>query len=201
VAGRPETREALIAAAYACIARQGLAKTSIGDVAGQAGVVRATVYRHFPGGRDELIAEVVSWEHHRFFVELYVAVRDAENLAEVLERALFEAHRAIADHEVLQLVLATEPTALSTVLLSELAPVQQQIAAFLEPYVAREQRAADVDVVASSSFLSRLLLSYMGAPGRWDLTNRDEVARLVRTELLAGITEQGSSTKGAARRH
>ncbi len=201
MAGRPETREALIAAAYACIARQGIAKTSIGDVAGEAGVVRATVYRHFPGGRDELIAEVVSWEHRRFFLELYEAVRDAQNLVEVLERALFEAHRAIADHEVLQLVVATEPTELSTVLLSELAPVQQQIASFLEPYVEREQGAAHVDVAASSSFLSRLLLSYMGAPGRWDLTDRDEVSRLVRTELLAGITEQGASTKGAARRH
>jgi len=201
MAGRPETREALIASAYACIARQGIAKTSIGDVASEAGVVRATVYRHFPGGRDELIAEVVSWEHRRFFLELYVAVRDAENLAEVLERALFEAHRAIADHEVLQLVLATEPTELSTLLLGGLAPVQQQIAVFLEPYVEREQHAAHVDVAESSSFLSRLVLSYMGAPGRWDLTDRNEVSRLVRTELLAGITEQAAARGAPAGRH
>lgn len=198
MAGRQETREALITAAYACIARQGIAKTSIGDVAGEAGVVRATVYRHFPGGRDELLAEVVSWEHQRFFVELYVAVQDAADLAEVLERALFEAHRAIEDHEVLQLVLATEPTELSTMLLSELAPVQHQIAAFLEPYVEREAYGEPRDVAASSSFLARMLLSYMGSPGRWDLTDQAEVSRLVRTELLAGITEDQSPRRGSA---
>jgi hypothetical protein len=32
-----------------------------------------------------------------------------------------------------------------------------------------------------------MLLSYMGSSGQWDLTDPDEVARLVRAELLAGI--------------
>jgi hypothetical protein len=32
-----------------------------------------------------------------------------------------------------------------------------------------------------------MVLSLVGAPGRWDLTDRAEVAELVRSEILAGV--------------
>ena len=37
--------------------------------------------------------------------------------------------------------------------------------------------------------IARLVLSFIGTPGRWDLTDRAQVAELVRTELLAGVTD------------
>ena len=46
----------------ACIERWGLAKTSLEDVATEAGLSRATLYRWFAGGRDQLITETVAWE-------------------------------------------------------------------------------------------------------------------------------------------
>jgi len=56
----PEVRERLLQATYSCVARWGLAKTTVEDAAREAGVSRATVYRYFPGGRDELISAVSS---------------------------------------------------------------------------------------------------------------------------------------------
>ena len=53
-------RERILEATYACVARYGLGKTTVEDAAREAGVSRATVYRHFPGGKDQLVAEV--WE-------------------------------------------------------------------------------------------------------------------------------------------
>jgi AcrR family transcriptional regulator len=197
VAGRAETREAVLAAGYACIAHKGMAKTSIGDVAAEAGIGRATVYRYFPGGRDELLAEVVGWEHRRFFQSIYVAIEDAVGLAEILERGLLEAHRAISEHEVLQLILATEPAAVSSVILGDLVPIRQQVARFLEPYLERDELAPGVDVSEASTFLARMVLSYMGSPGRWDLTDLAEVSRLVRTELLSGIAPRAAIGTGA----
>ena len=35
--------------------------------------------------------------------------------------------------------------------------------------------------------VARMLLSFIGNQGRWDLTDPDQVAQLVRTELLAGV--------------
>jgi AcrR family transcriptional regulator len=190
---RTATREAVLAAGYSCIARFGVAKTSIADVATAAGVGRATVYRLFPGGREELLHEVVGWEYRRFFLALYEALEGASSLEEVMETGLVVAHQAIAEHEVLQLILATEPAAVSSLLASELAPSQEQVAAFLTPYLERHELADGVEVKVASSFLARMLLSYIGSPGRWDLTDPTEVSHLVRAELLAGIVPAGTS--------
>ena len=39
-----------------------------------------------PGGREELIGAVVSWEFGRFFLRLYEEVHEADSLEEVMER-------------------------------------------------------------------------------------------------------------------
>ena len=62
--GADEARRRLIAAADACIERLGLAKTTIEDVANEANVSRATIYRYF-AGRDELILQVLLSELER----------------------------------------------------------------------------------------------------------------------------------------
>ena len=192
MAERPATRDAILLAAYDCIARYGLAKTSLSDVAAAAGLGRATLYRYFPGGREELLHEVVVWEQQRFFLRLYEAVRRAATLEEVLEEGLLVARRAIADHEVLQLVLATEPQAVTSALAGELSMTRAQVALFLQPYLERHELAPGVDVQEASGFLARMILSYMSAPGRWDLEDPEEVGRLVRVELLAGIVPASS---------
>ena len=145
------------------------------------------MYRYFPGGRDELLEAVVTWEYHRFFLRLYEAIHDAPTLEEVMERGLLVARRAIEEHEVLQMVLRNEPEALESTLQAESEPTRTQVAAFLVPYLERHPLASGVDVAEASDFLARMVLSYMSAPGRWDLDDPDEVARLVRNELLAGI--------------
>ena len=78
------TRERILEATYACVARSGLARTTVEDAAREAGLSRATIYRHFPGGREELLHAVVTWEFLHFFARLYDVVRDAATLEEVL---------------------------------------------------------------------------------------------------------------------
>jgi AcrR family transcriptional regulator len=183
----PDTSERILEAAYACVARWGLSKTSVEDVAREAGLSRSTLYRYFPGGRDELMGAVVGWEHDRFFARLYEAVRDAASLEEVMERGLTFAHRSIAEHEVLQRVLLTEPDLLLPQLTVKSAGTLGLIAAFLTPYLERHPLAPGVQVDEAAEFLARMVLSYFAAAGRWDLDDPDQVARLVRAELLGGI--------------
>jgi AcrR family transcriptional regulator len=188
---RDEVRQRILRAAYDCVARWGFSKTTVEDAAREAGVSRATLYRYFPGGREELLAAVVAWENARFFARLYDEVRDAATLEEVLELGLAFAHRDVRRHDVLQRVLETEPELLLPKLTVEAAGTQRMIAAFLEPYLARHTLAPGVDASGAADFLARMVLSYIAAPGRWDLEDAGQVSRLVRAELLGGILPPG----------
>jgi AcrR family transcriptional regulator len=185
-------RDRLLEATYACIARFGLAKTTVEDVAKQSGISRATIYRHFPGGRDELLQATVSWEIGRFFVALGDRVRDAPDLAELLRLGLEFAHQAVLGHEVLRKMLDTEPERLLPLLTTESTKSLPFIASFLMPYLEREQRRGGlrdgVDLERAADYLARGILSLIGTPGRWDFDDDDQVRDLVRHELLGGIT-------------
>jgi len=182
-----DTRQRILGATYACVARWGLSKTTVEDAAREAGLSRATVYRYFPGGREELIHDVVTWELMRFFGRLYEEVQGAESLEAVMERGIRFAHRSIVEHEVLQRVLQTEPEMLLPTLTIESNRVRQGIAEFLLPYLLRHGMAEGVDPGRAADFLARMVLSYISSPGRWDLDDPGEVRELVRSELLAGV--------------
>ncbi|MCL4423628.1 MAG: TetR/AcrR family transcriptional regulator [Actinobacteria bacterium] len=200
-----DARTRILQATYDCVARYGLAKTTLDDAARQAGLSRATVYRHFPGGRDQLIKEVISWETMRFFERLYEVVLEASGLDEMVALGLMFAHRALKSHDVLQKILETEPELLLPQLTVEADRVTALIAAFLQPHLERYLATGrsgpcgclqaptglpsrGVDTSQAADYLARMALSFIASPGRWDLTDPDQVAHLVRTELLAGLT-------------
>src|SRR5579863_3135746 len=186
-----DARRRILEATYTCVARWGLSKTTVEDAARQAGVSRATVYRYFPGGRDELVTAVVSWPYGEFFLRLYEEVHDAASLEEVLERGLVFARRSVLEHEVLQMVLQTEPDVLLPTLTVESNRTIGMISGFLVPYLQRHPLADGVDVKQAADFLARMILSYIASPGHWDLADPAQVATLVRTELLAGVVAPG----------
>jgi AcrR family transcriptional regulator len=181
----------LLAATYRCVERFGLGKTTIDDIAKESGVSRATIYRQFAGGRDELLLETVGWELSNYFNRLADQVRDAPSLAELLRRGLAFAHRSVAEHAVLRKVMETEPERLLPLLTTESAKTLPFIADFLLPYLRREAEAGrlrtGVDIDRAAEYLARSILSLIGAPGRWDLDDPDQVSDLVEVELLGGI--------------
>ncbi|MFI0451877.1 TetR/AcrR family transcriptional regulator [Actinomadura sp. 6N118] len=74
--GRPpasdaEARQRIIDATVRCIDRHGVTKTTLSDVAGELGVTRQTVYRHF-GRISDIIGEVAA-QGAESFVELLIA--------------------------------------------------------------------------------------------------------------------------------
>jgi AcrR family transcriptional regulator len=186
-----EPRERVLAATYACVARFGMGKTTVEDVVKESGVSRASIYRLFPGGKDQLLRETVGWEMNRFFGRLAEAVYDAPDFASLLEDGLVFAHRSIQEHEVLRKVLETEPERLLPLITVEQHRVLDFITAFLLPYLEREQRAGrvrpGVDLEAATEYVARLVLSLIGSPGRWDMDDPEQVHALVREELLGGI--------------
>jgi AcrR family transcriptional regulator len=189
-------RQRILEATYVCVARWGLSKTTVEDAAREAGLSRATVYRYFPGGREELLDAVVSWQHLKFFGRLYEEVQGASSLEEVLERGLALAHRAVLEHEVLQMVLRTEPEKLLPKLTVESNRTVAMISGFLVPYLQDHALAPGTRVHDAADFLARMILSYISSPGHWDLADPEQVTKLVRGELLAGVVEAARRPPG-----
>jgi len=168
-----------------------MAKTTVDDVAAASGVSRATIYRIFPGGKEEVLRETVGWEMDRFFLRLGEELGDAADFPEFLERALPLARRELLEHTVLQKVLETEPDRLNALITVQQHRVIEAIAAYFLPLLERDRAAglvaADVDLAPVAEYVARLSLSLIASPGRHDLGDPAEVRRLVRGELLAGV--------------
>ena len=97
----------------------------------ESGVSRATIYRHFPGRPRRAAARDGRLGARPLFIELGDHVRDAPDLAELLERGLEFAHRSVQEHEVLRKMLDTEPERLLPLLTTESTKSLPFIADFL----------------------------------------------------------------------
>ena len=78
-----DVRGRILEATVTCLGRFGIAKTTVDDASKEAAVSRATVYRHFPDGRDQLISESITWAVGRFFQELFEAVVDETDIGRI----------------------------------------------------------------------------------------------------------------------
>jgi AcrR family transcriptional regulator len=180
-------RDAVLAATVRCAGRVGIARITVEEVAREAAVSRATVYRWFPGGREQLIDEAMTWEIGRFLSRLGAAVEDAPDFPTRLELGLVFAHRAIEEHEVLQRLLETEPGGLLPQLQATTPMVVAVIRDYLVPFLEAERLQPGVVPLEAADHLARMILSFIASQGSWDLTDPDVVKALVRDRFLGGI--------------
>jgi AcrR family transcriptional regulator len=179
-------RTRILESTYDTVARQGMGTTSIEDVARDAGVSRATIYRYFPGGRDEVFEAVVQWETERFFARLAQEIAGAPDVESLLVEALYCGRKAIEEHAVLQKVLEAEPGQLVPKLTAGTMEILTVLRAFLVSRLI-DHLPDGIDPEAAGDYVGRMLLSFIASPGRWDLSNREQVRTLVRSELIAGL--------------
>lgn len=182
----PQARR-VIDAALRCIGRWGVAKTSLDDIAREAGYSRATVYRLFPGGKDALIDEVTAAELSRFFASLGARLDAAESLEDVLVDGITCSARFIAGHGALQFLLAHEPeTILPRICFAPVDRVLGTVRAFGAPYL--ERWVGPEQAPKAAEWVARIVLSYTLSPADdVDLADEESVRRLVRSFVLPGL--------------
>lgn len=183
----PKIAERILDATVACVEASGLKGFSLEDVATSAGVARATIYRQFAGGRDEVIRAAAAREVASFWRELADAVRDVEDLESRLTIGIMEANRRIHDNDLLHRLLASEPDDLLTALYESDELVHTMMVGYLRALLEREVLRAGIGSDVAAEYLARMLVSYVGSKGSWDLADEARVRRLVRTQFLAGI--------------
>jgi AcrR family transcriptional regulator len=184
--GPSSQRVRLADAALACVARQGVAKTTLDDVARAAGCSRATVYRVFPGGKDGLISAVVDTEVARFFSALALPMAAATDLEDVLVVGMTEAARRITGHGALTFLLEQEPEIVLPLLaFSQMDGILAVSSTFTAPFLGRWLDHEEAKRVAE--WATRIVLSHLLNPVEGvDLTDEARVRRLVRTFMLPG---------------
>jgi AcrR family transcriptional regulator len=102
------TRSALLEATAACLARYGIRKTTMVDVASRSGVAKATLYNHFRT-KEDLLAALVE-ERVQSLTAKAVAVAGQEGLA----AALADVAAVLADDPALRRAAAQEPALLAS---------------------------------------------------------------------------------------
>lgn len=140
-----------------------MAKVTIDDIAAEAQVSRATLYRLFPGGKDVLFEALRVRELGEFFDVLRAEVEGAESVEDVVVRSVVVATRELRADEHLAMLLANEPgTALGQLTVDGLPRIVRMATISLTPLltdhlpVATARRLIDI--------LARLTISYFLAP-------------------------------------
>jgi len=101
-----DSRARVLEAALRRVARFGISKTTVEDIAREAHLSRATLYRFFPGGRDEILATMVEREVRGFFWSLGARLDGVGDYEERIVIAMTIAADQLVAHEALGFVLA-----------------------------------------------------------------------------------------------
>jgi AcrR family transcriptional regulator len=184
---RSSQRVRIVDATLRCLARQGLGKTTVDDIAREAGISRATLYRTFPGGKESVIAGVVDTEAARFFSALAVAMGEAHDLEDVLVAGMVEAATRLSTHEALGYLLEHEPgTVLPHLAFARMDDLLLSVGDMAAPFFARW---LDPDQAArAAEWAIRIVISYLSCPDdEVDLTDPDSARWVARCFVLPGI--------------
>lgn len=189
--GVEAVRERIMSATIASVEDNGVRGFSLEDVAGRAGVSRTTVYKHFPGGRSQLVEQTATWEIARFWGRLAAAVEDLPTLEDrlvaglVIGRKVMTRSRILAnlmDPDFAELIAAVQP---SEPLIHGV--IRDYMRGALEDEQAAGTLRDGVDLDDASDYLMRMTLSWLGSPAGVDVTDDAAARRVVRSEFLAGI--------------
>lgn len=187
-----DTRESIMRAALRCVERAGVSGFTLGDVAEESGFSRNTIYRHFPDGRAQLVAETATWEVARFWGRLAESVSHLDRLEDRLVVGLATGAGLLYRSQIMANLLDPDLEELA----GALEPARPLVMGLLRDYLrellevesAAGRLQEGVEVTEAADYLTRMILSVLTSPTGVDLTDPMETRRIVRREFLGGIT-------------
>lgn len=179
-----EAKLRLCEAALECIIRSGLEKTTMSDIAKQAGVARPTLYKHFKSKTEILFAAIDS----AAFIFAESVVDHAKKFATVEDRiieTIIFTFTELPQHRHLSLVLDNEcATALRARAFSDDATLvfSQMVA---DPLIEVRPDLKDQGVEIAE-VMSRFVMSIILFPGSYS-SDLDGLRKLIKKRILPGL--------------
>lgn len=186
--GRGDRREQLLAAAARRFVETGIRRTTMEDVAREAGAGKATLYRHF-ANKDAVIDALLSREAQRFEREIDEAAAAHSSASARLEAAFLVGIAFFVEHPVLTRGRDEEPTLLLPRVTSDGGPLVvrglERFSALIEEGVASGEFRR-LDARAAAEVIMRLILSYFAFPPMHVRVDDPEEARAFAHAIVAG---------------
>lgn len=187
----PFQQDRVLDGALACVARVGLAKTTLDDVAREAGCARATVYRCF-GAKSALFAAVLEREVDALGVHAIDAAATADSLADAIVAVILAGADTFNSHAALRFVCEHEQEILAPQLSFDRGSgVLRGAGVLLAPAFTRFVGPGRAERLAE--WVARLTLSYLLNPSeqvRFD--DPAQVRAFVVDYVLPGVPEARS---------
>ncbi|NKE59422.1 TetR/AcrR family transcriptional regulator [Lentzea sp. PSKA42] len=187
-----EARRRIVDAATACLDRAGLAKTSLSDVATEAGVTRQTIYRYFPRLADILSAVAIAGVEE-FAGRMERHLTSFGSPAEVAVESVVFGVRAVPDEPYLSLLLQAGEGDFFTgaVTSREWLALGARILRNVPVDWASAGVTTEEDFAGLAEILMRLFLSFLRYPSEPALTD-DELRKLVRRWIGPALVSSAS---------
>ena len=192
-AAQKNIREQVVRAARACFLRFGTEKTSVSDVAKEAGLSRGTVYRHF-ADRAEMIEAVFGYESRLF----HDSMRRQLDTLDTFEEQIVECAGILAsfEHDVAsgtRTRIDVSRERLALLLTSHSEPLLRDTTEFLVPYVEaaieRGEVRRNLNVRRAAEWIARMLFTISSMPSvTFDGTDPDAWRRFFREHVIRGLT-------------
>lgn len=187
-----DIRSRAVEATLACVARHGLSKTTIDDVAREAGCARATLYRHV-GGKRQLVLLTVAAEGERVAGELRAAAAAHDTFAGAVAAVMGAAGRELGSHRAIQFLLGFEPELVLPHVTFEggdrfLAHARAALAPCFDRFLPPDE------AVRAAEWVTRVTLAYAYKPDApVDLTDEAAVRRLAHQFIVPAFLPSTNS--------
>lgn len=168
------TRDRLVAATEACLQRDGIRRTTMTQIAEEAGVSRAGLYKHFPD-KASLVVEALAHIDGRFWTDAAAHVSAGCGIgAQVVAAVRFA--RSQPPGALLLRLKEEEPDAFAATVGEGLRAMVPGMAGFWRPYLEAARQAGevrhDLDIDRAAEWVIRAVVSLVTMPPDDDDTRR-----------------------------
>jgi len=186
-----DVRTRILDAAESCLRRDGIRRSTVAAVADEAGISRAYVYRFF-ADKPTLLSAALIRRDEAFWSEAAERVSAQPGLSEMVAEAVLLSRAEPLGPLALQLA-ETEPLDYAAVMGTYVHEIVPGLSGFWVDQLGRAKGrglvAASIDVEAAAEWVIRVVVSFVGIPGRAvDADDRSSLVAHLDTFLAPVLT-------------
>jgi len=188
---KPANAKRILDAAEKCFSHYGYQKTSMEDIAREAGLSRRSVYRHFPD-KAALHLQVVTSRTAVYLEEVRDRTSRIDGLSAQIEEVARIMIRLIREDPISVAMQRVDPDSLARTVTTEsrelLMMAMETIVPLIETARDHGETRADLDIRRAAEWIARVVFSLAATPSlSFDISDPEQTAAFLREFLMPGL--------------
>jgi AcrR family transcriptional regulator len=188
---RRPTAERILDAAYQRVSDIGLSRTTVEDVAREAGLTRQTIYRYFPS-KDDLVRALLMREEERLLDGVRAVFSGSSDLLQALRDSMVFGVRFAHEHPVLDRLLQTDAETSLPYVTTRAGSIVDRAREVLSSLIRQKAWVRPALVEPVADLLVRAFISYTLTPSN---RSPEQVARDLATIATAALTSEKEANR------